>query len=179
MNPFKQIVAEQSILAHLACQAALESRDIINPFANVTAFAKQILINVRDSKGVQVKPGVPGKDLRKERTVRAGRLDRHARLQHGITRDNGASVRGKLGMVKRMRQGGDQPVGAALRQGGIRIQRDHIFDVRQNARVPNLGGVRRLAQIEQQAIEVRQFAALAFPAHPNPFRRIPLAMTMK
>ncbi len=44
---------------------------------------------------------------------------------------------------------------------------------------PNLGCIGGFTQVEQQAVEISQFAALAFPTHPDPFGWIPLALTVE
>ncbi len=178
-DPLEQVMAEQGVLADLPFQAALKSRDIIDPFADINSLVKQILVHIRHRKGVQVEPGVPGKDLRKKGAVGAGGFDGYPWLDHGITGDDRVPVCGKFSLVKRVRQCGNQPVRAALGQGSIGIQRDHIFDIRQDAHIPDLGRVGCSTLIEQQAIKIREFAALALPAHPDSLRWIPLALTVE
>lgn len=45
-DAFKQIMAEQRILRHSAEERCLEHIDVVDPFAGIRTFAKEILIDV-------------------------------------------------------------------------------------------------------------------------------------
>ena len=67
----------------------------------------------------------------------------------------------------------DQPQSGIARQPGVGIQREHITNARRHGRGRTVEGhERRIGRAAQQAIELVQLAALAFPAHPALLRGI-------
>jgi hypothetical protein len=73
-------VAKQGILGHAPAQAALKGVYIVNAFTHIDAFAKQVLINIGHSPGIQIESRITGENTRKERMVRANRFNFSAGL---------------------------------------------------------------------------------------------------
>ena len=87
----EQIMTEQRALRHSAGKRRFERIDVVDSFARVRAFAKQILVHVRHGRAVRIDAGHPREDALKERALAADRQRRrHARLQHGIALDDAA-----------------------------------------------------------------------------------------
>ena len=64
---------------------------------------------------------------------------------------------------------------ASLRKKRVRVQRDAVTDRRKHVQIADLRREGRVCCTAQQAIELFNLAALAFPAHPRAFSRVPLA----
>jgi len=65
-NRFKQIVAQQGLIGNSLANRLLEGIDVVESFAGIDAFVKQVLVNVRRSGGVRIDTGVAGKDPGKD-----------------------------------------------------------------------------------------------------------------
>ena len=61
-------------------------------------------------------------------------------------------------------------------KAGIGVQRDDELHPLWHLGSGQKTGVGRTAQ---QAVQLHQFAALAFPSHPDPFRRVPAALALQ
>ena len=68
MNSLEQVVAEQGIFGDAVLQAALEGVDLVGSFADVTAFSKEVLVDIRYSPGIKVKTSIPEKIRVKDET---------------------------------------------------------------------------------------------------------------
>ena len=73
----------------------------------------------------------------------------------------------------------DKAPGHVPRQLGVGIQRNHETDIGELTCVACLHDEARIACSAQQPVQLAQFAALAFPPHPLPFRWIPQTSPMK
>ena len=62
VGAFDQVVAEQGISRKAAIQHAVNGVDFVDAFAGEDAFAVEILVNVRDGAGVDIKAGLSGVD---------------------------------------------------------------------------------------------------------------------
>ena len=58
---FEEIVAQQRVVRHPAVQRSFKGVDIVDAFADVAAFAEQILIHIRYGGGVRIETDMPGK----------------------------------------------------------------------------------------------------------------------
>jgi hypothetical protein len=57
---FEQVVAEQVVLWHAPSQRGAERVDVVDALAVVAAFIEEILVHVRNGRGVRVETGVAG-----------------------------------------------------------------------------------------------------------------------
>ena len=128
VNALEQIVAKQRVFWYAPLQAAFEGIDVIDAFANKDTGAKEILIGVGDGQRIEIKPGVAGKDARKERSLCAGRLNLYARLQHGIARADAPICRVETSRIERVGQGADEPGCAVARQYRVCVQGNDVAD---------------------------------------------------
>ena len=78
-----------------------------------------------------------------------------------------------------MRDDADERPGGIARQTRVRIEREAVAHARKHVEPPDLRGERRIARASQQAVELVDLAALAFPAHPDALARIPAAFAVK
>ena len=176
---FKQVVAQQRVVGHAAVERALERVDVVNALADVTAFAKEILIHVRHRRRVRVEADVPGEHLGKRRRRSADRIDRDARLQNAVAFGDAARLRIEARAIQRMGQRAHQLASRVQRQIGVRIERDHVPHGLQLARLADDDVERRVGGASQHPIELVQLPALPLPSHPPPLRRIPDAAPMQ
>ena len=93
VRSFDQIVAQKRIGGEAFSQDSLESFNFIDSLAREAALAKQVLVNVGDGLGVDVKSGLPRINRGEARV--AGRLnaDADARLENGVALDDGIGLR--------------------------------------------------------------------------------------
>ena len=63
----EQVVAQERVLGHAAAERRFERVDVVDALADVAAFVKQILIDVRDGGRVRIDADVPGEHLREQR----------------------------------------------------------------------------------------------------------------
>ena len=68
VRPFEQVVAQERVLGHAVLQRRLEGVDVVDALADVAAFVKEILVDVRDRRRVRIDADVPGEHLRERRT---------------------------------------------------------------------------------------------------------------
>ena len=172
---FKQIVTEHRIFRHLARQRRFECVDLVNAFARVGPFPKEILIHIRHGRCVGVDPAGPGKGLLKVGTLAAAWERRcNPRLYDPISFKHTPDVRVESRPVQRVCHRTDEPVGGSTRQPGICIQRDDEPDRRDRfRRLPtdgHEGGARRAAE---PLIQLMQFASFPFPSHPHLLGLVP------
>ena len=53
----EQVMAEHRVLGHTASQRCLEGVDVVDALARVTSLAEQVLVDVRNGRGVRIDPG--------------------------------------------------------------------------------------------------------------------------
>ena len=73
IDSFEQVVAEQGVLGNAAIQRRFEGVDVIDALAGIGAFVEQILIDVRNRRGIGFDPAGAGIDPLKDRSVAADR----------------------------------------------------------------------------------------------------------
>ncbi len=173
----EQIMAEHGIVGHPARQRCAEGIDIIDALAGERALGEQVLIHIRDRRGIGINPAVAGVDLLIQRTLVADRQGRgHARLQNAIALRH-PPLRGvEMRPVQRMRDFAHQPPDGIAQKARIGIQRDHEAHILRHGAGGHEAGVLRAAQ---QAVQLAQFAALALPPHPDAHRGVPLAAAIQ
>ncbi len=153
-------------------------RDLVDSFAGKTAFAEQVLINVRDRASVNVEAGVRGENRRQARPAGGLDADVHARLKNSVAVDNRIGRWIDHRAVERMSDCPHQFVRGIARQLRIRVQRDHVLDVSQQGQISSLHG-EIVMRPEKQLVEIQQLSALALPGHPNAFGFVVRAMPVE
>ena len=78
-----------------------------------------------------------------------------------------------------MRDDADQLARDVARQARVAVERDAVPDLRQDVEIADRDDEARVGGAAQQAIELLDLAALALPAHPEPFALVPLAEAVK
>ena len=179
VGSLEEIVAEQPVFRHPVRQRRFERVDIVNALADVAAFMKQILIDVRHGRCVRIDPHMAGEHLRERRAVGTDQVDGDARLEHAVAFGDALQSRVESRPVQRMRQRPDQATGGLNRQLCVGIQRDDVADGRQNRHVAVANDEAGARVAAKQPVELRQFAALALPSHPAPFAGIPAPLPVK
>ena len=171
-HAFEQIVAEQRRIRRPAGERGFESVDVVDAFAGIGAFAEQILIDVRDRRGVGIDSAQAGEDALEQRALPADRQRRrHARLQHRVAFHHPAGGRVEARPVQRMRHLADQAAHRIARQSRVGVERHDVTDIggrdgRPGADVDERG----VGRAAQQPIQFVQLAALALPADPPRLR---------
>ncbi len=62
MYALEQVVAEQGIFRNTVLQTAFETVDLVGALTDIAALSEEILVDIRDSPGVKIQAGIPGKD---------------------------------------------------------------------------------------------------------------------
>jgi hypothetical protein len=179
VHAFEEVVAEQRVLRHTAAQGAVERGGFVDALADVDAVAEEVLVDVRDAARVKVEAGVARENPRQRRGARAARLHLDARLEHGVSGRDASAPLVELGMVQWVRQRRRQPSSGVARDLGVGVERDHEAHVRERDGIADVHGKAGAAVAGEQAIELRELAALALPPHPAAFRRVPAPAAVK
>ena len=141
----------------------------------VRAFAEQVVVDVRDSRGIGIDAAGAREDTLKQRTFAAiGKRRRYSRLKDRIALHDRAKLRVVTRAVERMRHLANQPPNSVTRQPRVRVQRDDVSDVfrgrwRCAAHVHERGVCGPL----QKPVQFMELAALALPADPAPLALVP------
>ena len=180
-NALEQIMAEQGGVGDAPGQRGLEGIDVVDPLAGVGSLTEEVLVDVGDRQRIGVDAAEAGEDALEHRALGAdGQGGRHARLKDCIAFDHAAGGEVHAGMIQRMRHLADQAAHRFAGQAGVGIQRDHVANTCRCAGgdSPCLdeAGVLRASQ---QPVQLDELAALALPAHPALFARVPDAMAMQ
>ena len=180
-HAFEQIVAEKRRIRRPAGERGFESVDVVDAFARIGAFAEQILIDVRDSRGVGIDSAQAGEDALEQRALPADRQRRRdARLQHRVAFHHPARGCVEARAIQRVRHLADQAAHRIARQSRVRVERHDVADIGRRDGRPGAdvdeGGVGRGAQ---QPVQFVQLAALALPADPPRFAFVPDATAMQ
>ncbi len=179
VEPLEQVVRQQRVLRHAVVERGHERVHVEEPLAGVDALVEEVLIHVRDSRGIRIDPGVPGVDAREARPGRAGARDAHTRLQDAVALGDASLGPVEHGPVQRMPDDADQFLGCVPGQAGVGVEREAVAHARQHLQLADLHQERRLRVAPQQPGELLDLAALAFPAHPDPLARIPAPLAVK
>ena len=92
-DAFQEVVTEKRVLGDPAGERGLEEIDIVDPLSAVRAFAKQVLVNVRDRAGVGIHAARTREDTLEQRSFSADRQRRRdPRLQDCIALDDAAGL---------------------------------------------------------------------------------------
>jgi len=172
-------VAENEILGEASVRGRAKGIDIIDSLADVGAFGKKVLIDIRDLAGVGVESGLTATEPGKAGSIRREQTDGGARLQDRVALDDPTRFRIKAGPVERMRHRPDELSCGVARQGGIGVKGDDVADRGGVGRLTDDGrkGIARTAA--EILVELLELAALALVSHPAFFMRIPEARAME
>src|SRR5579872_5473432 len=77
-----------------------------------------------------------------------------------------------------MRQRADQTVSGVSGQLSIRIESNHIANLRQDRQIANLHR-KTVGVVAEKPVQVKQLAAFSLPSHPSVLRGVVHAMTVK
>ncbi len=124
-------------------------------------------------------PGSPPCQARIARQTGAGQAHAHTRLQDAVAGADPLPGRVVDRTVQRVRHGADELARGVARQLRVRIQGDHVFHAGQHRGGSDHQGESVAAALPQQAVQVRQLAALALVTHPDPVMGVPAARAME
>ena len=175
VESLEEIVGQQRVVGHAVAQRRHERVDVVEPLAREDALGEQILVRVRHGRRVGIDAGVTRIEPGEQRTRRARECDADARLQNAVAIDHQTGLRIDQWAVQRMRGDADQRARGIARQRRVAVERDAVAHRRQDGRVPDVHDEARVLGAAQQAIELVDLAALALPAHPQAFLRVPLS----
>ena len=170
-GPFEKVMAQKGVLGHPPLQCGFESIDVVNPFPGESAFVKEILINVRSRRCIGLDPAGAGKEPLVDRPVLAigqGRAD--TRLQDAVAAGNALRAGVEPGTVQGMGNLADHLRNRATQKAGIGVQSDDVADI--NRQMTADHGIAGVSRPTQQAVQLSEFAAFAFPAHPHALGRV-------
>src|SRR4029077_5796305 len=105
--------------------------DLVDSLAGENSFAEQILIDIRNGLRVNVKAGLPRKEVGQSRAIHGLYADADTRLEDAITVFDGFRDGIDECLVQRMSHRTDQARCGTPRQLGVRIQRNHEADAAQ------------------------------------------------
>ncbi len=181
MGSLEQIMAQHPPLRESLRQQPAEGMDVVNSLALVGAFAAQVLVDIGNRLGIGIDTDGIGKQTAEDRSIGAFQGRTHSRLDDGIRAGDDAPPRIEARLVERVGQGFDESAGCAVRQLGVAVEGDDKADVGQSLPVADSDqGAGRLGSCPvNQAVELLQFAPLAFPADESLLGRAPAAGPVK
>src|SRR5258708_6514754 len=100
----KQIVAQQRVIGGPFAERLFERVDIVEAFAGINAFAKEILIDVGSRRGIRIDASIAGEYSREARLRGALKRNADARLQNGVTPHHAVGVRIEVWPVERVKR---------------------------------------------------------------------------
>ena len=124
IRPFNQVMREQGVAWEAPLQHLVQNADVVDSLARKDAFAKEILVHVRDRTRIDVEAGLAGVDGRQPGSRGRGDADADARLQDAVTGRDDPSLRTDDGTVERMRHRADQPRSSGPWEFCVGVERD-------------------------------------------------------
>src|SRR5262245_33248774 len=176
MQPLEQVVRQESVLGYLVAERGIERVDVVKSFAGEDTLAEQVLVRIRYGGRIRVDPRVSGVQPREQRPGGAAERDADARLQDAVAGSHPSALGVELRAVERMRDDTDQIPGRVARQPRVAVERDAVADLRQDAQLAHGDDEAGVGCAAQQAVELLDLPALAFPSHPQLFARVPLTL---
>src|SRR5277367_2868151 len=118
-------MTEQGIPRETTIENPVQGVNLIDAFSDEDALAVQVLIDVRRGPSVDVKPCLPGGDIRQSRTCRTLNAYPNSWLQNAIACGNHTSLRIDNCLIQDMRQCPDHAACRAARQFRVAVQGDY------------------------------------------------------
>ena len=123
-------MAEDPVLGKAPIERPLECIDIVNPFANERALAKQVLVHIGHGARIRVDARFTPPEPRIPRSVRGRQAHRHPWLQDAVSLGDALLVFVVVRPIQRVRHGTDKLPRRIARQLGIRIESDDVLYAR-------------------------------------------------
>ena len=174
VDPLEQVVGEERVVGDAPLERRREGVHVVEPLAREAALAEEVLVRVGDGGRVRVHAGVPGEDPREARAGGAGRGDADARLQDAVALGDAAGARIEHGPVERVRDDAHELLRPVPRQARVRVERDAVAHVLEDAPLAHLDLEARVGRPAQEPVQLLELPALALPAHPGALPLVPL-----
>ncbi len=179
MATLEQVVAEYAVLRQAAAEDLLEGIHVVDALADVRTFSKSVLVDVRHRPGVGIHARLAREDAGVPRPPGTGQADVDAGLQDAVPLDHSSPAGVVTRPVERVSQCAGQETGCPAGQLSVGVQGDHKLDPGQALETTGNRAEPLAPLAAEEGVELGQFAALAFPAHPDAFPRIPQPRSMK
>ncbi len=179
VEPLEQVVREERVLRGATVDALPEGVDVVEPLSREDPFAEEVLVGVRDGRGVRVDAGMAGVDPREERA--RGARERHADpgLEDPVAFRHPPGDRVDERPVERMGQDPDEGRSRAPRETRIGVQGEDVPHGREDRHLPDPDAEGLVLGIAQEPVELLDLPALSLPPHEDPFLRVPEAVAVE
>ncbi len=132
-DPFEEIVTQESPVRHAVRERRFECIDVVDAFSRVRALTEEVLIHIRDGRGVRIDTRAAREHALEQRaTVAPRKRSRHARLQNRVALHDAPVRKVQRRAVERMRHLSDESTGRVPRQPRIRVECQDVANVRRN-----------------------------------------------
>ena len=129
-DPLEQVVAEEGRLGHAAGQRRFEGVDVVDALARVGAFAEQVLVDVRNRRGIGIDADRAGEHAQEQRAFAPHRQRRRdPRLQDAIAFDHSTQSGVQARPVERMGHLADESPNGLARQPRVGVEGDDVANV--------------------------------------------------
>ena len=176
---FNQVVAEDAVVGKTAGDGLLKRVDGIDTLADKRALLEYVLINVRNTAGVRVDTSIAAKQPGIGRACGAGQADANARLKNAVAAGNALLHGVEHRVIERVGHGRNKLPGGVAGQLAVGVEGDDVTHGGQAAQVTDDQGEALSAVASEQGVELGDFPALAFVAHPQLVLRVPAAWPVK
>ena len=93
VEALEEVVREEGVLGHAPVEGGHERVHVVEPLAREDPLGEQVLVGVRDRRGVGIDAGVAGVEAREERAGGAGHGHADARLEDPVALGDAAETR--------------------------------------------------------------------------------------
>src|SRR5579875_420530 len=156
----------------------MKCRHFIEALSGEYAFPEEVLICVRDCARVDIESRLPGVDSGQTRTGSRANRDADAGLKNAIAFCHDTAPRINDRLIQRMSHRANQCSSCPRRKLRVSIQRQYISHMLQH--FCGSGLYRKgIAPLDQKIVQLKQFAALALPSHPDALPAIEDTMTVE
>ena len=169
---FQQVMRQDGVLRNPVTQGGLERVNLIDALAAERSATEEILVDVGDGHRVGRQTALGGVDRLEGGSVVDRRQARgDSRLEHREAAADLSAGRVDHRLIQGVRDLSDQLLRGVARQPGVGVECDHVAEAAGDSSLEShVAGARGAAQV---GVELHQLAALALPAHPGVFARIP------
>ncbi len=175
VQALEEIVREERVVRHPSGQGGGEGVHLVETLAGEGPLAEEVLVGVRDRRGVGVHGGLAGEDAREAGAGRAGRGDADPGLEDPVAFGHPAAGRVEAGPVERMGDDPDQLPGGVPGEPGVGVEGDAVAHAGEDRELADLHREARVGRAAQEPVQLLELAALPLPPHPHALSRVPLA----
>src|SRR5271154_639228 len=144
----------------------MQNAYLVDALSREDAFAKEVLIDVRDSARVDIEASLTGVERCKAGARCRRNADPNTRLKNAVACCDNTEPRIDDGVVQRMGDRANHARSSTARELSIGIQGDDVSNPLQSLDWSGLDG-KTVEGVKQEFVQVEQLSPLPLPTHPD------------